>query len=428
MLAVVLIGWSVPGREQRYIFDWDQADDYQKVETMVKSRIPVLIGPRVTGEKGFFLGPWHYYFLLPFYLATDGSLEMGFWAAVAVQLITMGVVYWRVGKRWGETVGVAGGLVTATPVFLTAWGFMYVPLLAVWFFFEMLETLEKPEKLPWLYFWFGLGCTTYAVFYALVIPLLAVTAVVWRRGKLTKKMMIRSALGWGCFYLPTLIFDLRHDFLNLKNALNFGGGERGSGANSWYLWKILWQTLGTTLVPIKNRIAAGIMAVAILGLTAWGIREKEKPAEKIIWLWLAAPVIMLAGYRGNISEYYLATTMVMIPLVILGFLAKKGEKWLWLLVIIIIAARFDDRLGRKAGMTLADKVEIARRLDKIGQSYSVSYELAPGGDGGYEKIMQKTGRKFTADGSGQLYTVAEKDRKVSGEKVFAIKGVVIYKR
>lgn len=141
-LGLLLLAFSLPFKSKTYIFDWDQADDFEAVETIAKGKL-TLIGPRVTSDSGFFLAPWHYYYLLPFYKLTNGSLDMGFWGAFVVQYLLVVASFLLIKKWFGTFAGTMVGIMMATPVNLTAWGFMYVPLLSLLFFLFLSKNFKK---------------------------------------------------------------------------------------------------------------------------------------------------------------------------------------------------------------------------------------------------------------------------------------------
>ena len=101
LLAIILLVFTVPFKNRDYIFDWDQGNDYEATAKIAGGKL-ALIGPRVTSDSGFFLAPWHYYFLLPFYKLTGGSLDMGFWAALTIQYLWALTAFLLVKKWWGS--------------------------------------------------------------------------------------------------------------------------------------------------------------------------------------------------------------------------------------------------------------------------------------------------------------------------------------
>src|SRR3990172_7040293 len=93
IITLLTILFSCVNFQKRYAFDWDQEDDAYKVASIIELKKPLLIGPRVAGADSFFTGPYHYYFLLLFYLATSGDPIAGFYAVVLVNILTTLTVF-----------------------------------------------------------------------------------------------------------------------------------------------------------------------------------------------------------------------------------------------------------------------------------------------------------------------------------------------
>ena len=93
ILITITLFFRLYQLKDRYIFDWDQEDDAYKVTDIIQTLKPRLIGPRVANEAGFFVGPFHYYFLLPFYAITSGNPYAGAYAAIFVAVSTTVILF-----------------------------------------------------------------------------------------------------------------------------------------------------------------------------------------------------------------------------------------------------------------------------------------------------------------------------------------------
>lgn len=78
LLIAVLLGifcifayFRFTNLDKRMIFDWDQQSFSTDVRNLIVEHDISLIGPRVTDDKGFFLGPYFTYLIAPFYLASN---------------------------------------------------------------------------------------------------------------------------------------------------------------------------------------------------------------------------------------------------------------------------------------------------------------------------------------------------------------------
>lgn len=432
LLILVFLGFTLPFKDKLYSFDWDQNNDYLAVEKIAQGKF-TLIGPRVTSDTGFFLGPWHYYFLYPFYKLTNGSLDMGFWAAWLVQLVLVITSFYLAKKWFGIWAGIATGLLMASVGSLSEWGFMYVPIISLLFFVMCLKTLDRPKLLPWLLLFFGFGCTVYTVFYALGIPLLYVIVYLIFKKKTNLINLLFGLLLLTLPYIPIFIFDLRHNFLNLRNMLGFVGGQSGAGTQPGYFIVVFIRALGgywlNTQLPNGYLEIGAIIALLVLIFGAFKLFEKQKV---FVLLWLVSSLIPMAFFKGNVSEYYYAPVVLLIPFFLSGLLVKRGKIGkvvLGIVVVALVGTRMVINIKNNSGLSLKEKIDLVENLDGLNSKYSVSYDLVWGQDGGYRTIFNKMGKNYVDDGSSQLYTITYKDStKTSGTKVFSTDKLAVYKR
>jgi hypothetical protein len=432
LLSLILLSFNIPFKKDNYIFDWDQASDYESVASIARGKI-TLIGPRVTSDTGFFLAPWHYYFLLPFYKLTNESLFMGFWGVLFVQWLSTIASFYLARKWFGTLAGLTVGIFFATSGNLLAWGFMYVPLLSLLFFFACLKTIDNAKLLPLLFLFFGFGCTTYAVFYALGIPLAYVTIYSIFKKKVTWKKLF-SGVGLAVLpYTPIIIFDLRHNFLNVRNVLRFAGNQHGQGIQPGYFIHVFLRAIETSWLnrelPTNLSSIVVLLTLVTLIIGTFILFNKKK---LFVSLWLFSSLIPMAFYRGNVSEYYYAPVIILIPFFISGLLVRKGltgKVILILLTCLLIIFRIKDKNSNSTGITLSDKIDIVEKLEKMGTKYSVSYELSLGQDSGYNTVFKKLGTRYIEDGSAQLYTITYPNNKyISGIESDSTGKLTIYKR
>lgn len=425
--CLVLTLFTVPFLKKDYIFDWDQANDYEATAKIAQGKL-TLIGPRVTNDQGFFLGPWHYYFLLPFYQVTHGNLYMGFLAALFIQylFVIVSVVF---AKKWfGTLASLSVGLIAATSGTLIEWGFMYVPLLSLLFFFFCLKTIQKPSLLPLLFLFFGFGCTIYTVFYALGLPLTYVVIKLFLEKKVPLKTIALSILFLLLPCTPLFLFDLRHNFLNLKNIFSFFGVQHGPGSQFGYFLVVFARAINFYWL---NREISFVAVLASILMLIFGIFLFSKN-RLFVAIWLISSLVPMAFYHGNISEYYYAPVVLLIPFFLSGILVKAklpGKVLLFLLVLLLIGFRIKDKFNNSSGINLSDKIAIVNGLENTGTKYSVSYGLPLGQDSGYNTVFKVLGKNFVADGSSPLYTITYPNNTVSGgQKLFETNKLAVYRR
>ncbi len=432
ILGLVLLFSTLPFKDSHYTFNWDQANDYEAVAKIASGKL-TLIGPRVTSDTGFFLAPWHYYFLLPFYLLTNSSLFMGFWAALFVQYLFILASYFLSKKWFGPLAGLSVGILASTPASVTEWGFMYVPLLSLLFFYTCQKTLQKPHLLPLLSFLLGFGCTTYSVFYALIIPTFYIVIKLYLQKSINLKTIFFSKLCFMLPYLPLLIFDIRHDFLNLKNFVGFAGGQHGSGATPFYFLQVFLRALEVFWFDQKLvnpfSLIITIFTILVLGVGTTILFKKHKV---LVLIWVFSSLLPLSLFKGTVSEYYYAPVTLLIPFFLAGILVKRSflsKLMLIFMVFAIVSLRIKNNLQNTLAISLNDKITLVGKMDIVAPKYSMSYDLPLGEDSGYREVFKKTGKNYVDNGTAQLYTISQKENPTtSGTMVFSLKNLVIIKR
>ena len=226
----------------RYGFSWDQEDDALKTMSMVWNRKPLLIGPRVASENGFFAGPFHYYFLLPFYFLGQGSPYAGVAAMMTIDILTV-MAYFLVGHRlYGEKVGFLAAFVAACKTGLTSWNAMYIPLVAVIGYYLCVEQIKTGRYFYILVAFTGLAANLHLV-PASLIPL-ALLAIIFSTPRPSPLKLLKGLAIFSLFFAPLILFDLRHHFLNLQKLLEFVFSQAVSTAvsNRGYLTSF-WRSL-----------------------------------------------------------------------------------------------------------------------------------------------------------------------------------------
>src|SRR5687768_12308626 len=82
-----------------YQYNYDQERDYFAIKEMIEQKKPILIGPRVVSAAGFFLGPWYYYALVPFYLIFNANPLFGAYMAGIITILTSVLIYFFIRKK-----------------------------------------------------------------------------------------------------------------------------------------------------------------------------------------------------------------------------------------------------------------------------------------------------------------------------------------
>lgn len=405
-----------------YTFEWDQEDDAIKVMGMINSQKPLLIGPRVASENGFFVAPWHYYFLTPFYLVTAGDPIAGGYAAITVWGIFVCLLFILSRKMFGYPVALLSLVIVSFSFSFTSWNAMYAGIFAILIFYLCYGLINKPSTRIFLLlcFFYGLSATTHLVPVSLIIPIIFSVIISGYRPSL-KNTLIGLFLVL-MYTLPLFIFDLRHQFLNFHKIIEFITTSSASEGQSIFL-RTFWRSLslsGTKLFLIERLFWLLIFFLSFFLLK--NIRHRY-----LVIVWFLTPIIGLSLYRGDIPEYYNSLLTSILPL----FLSLAIIKFKPLIVPPLILGCLSSFLIITAhpliNLTVKKNIIKYFATNFNDQPFFLSFEFPIGQSNGYKYLLDFYQLKPTD--SAPLYTLHPSRKNVSGTTVYQIpEGLSITKR
>lgn len=385
----------------RYTFEWDQSNDAMNVMSMVWDKKPVLIGPRVANDNGFFTGPYFYYFLLPFYLAVGGHPAAGAIASVLIGGIVPFLTYFIGEKLYDKRVALLAAIITASSVSIVSWNAMFItPFSLIGYY--LCHQLLKSNK---LFIHASAFAGFVASFHLVTAPIMGYVALTQL---LTKKKATVRQLLWGLivlalFFTPIAIFDLRHQFLNLNKLLIFIGGQSADRTYpTWYFMQTFWRSL----------VLSGYVQEKIIILIAFCYaiyKQKDFQSKIITSLWILLPILALSQYKGNIPEYYYGMANALIPLFLAKLFVDKLTIWIIIPVIgLLVYSQFIIVLNDKPFVRLRDKLNVVSYIvnQKEFPVFNVSYDLPLGENTGYQYIFKYFKHEPFSGPEGHLFSIS----------------------
>lgn len=244
-------------------FGFDHGKDSIAILSMLVTHTPKLIGPW-TSIPGVFFGPGWYYLLAPAYLISRGDPVSAVWVMILLSL-AQSLLVWRV---WGLRAAL---LVTLAPLYIitskSAWN--PHPMTLISFLLLAMTWRVARSKMLSKRMAFILGLTAgqgfhfsaaFAIFY---LPF--VFAIPWLFT--TKHKLLRSitiVVGTGISFLPQLVFELRHSFVQSSALLKyFAQGEPHSFSIA-KITSVLTVTLNEITLGIFPRFDGTASAVSTI--------------------------------------------------------------------------------------------------------------------------------------------------------------------
>lgn len=329
-------------------FEFDEQYNSYLVYNLVKNHNPSLVGQEMS-FGGMFLGPWHYLYLVPFYIATNLHPIGGFIGEGVIGLIAVISYYWIGRKLFNGKVGLVLALIRAVSIpLITVDRFITPPypseLTSLWFIYFLVKLQEGSVKaFYFLSFLFGLMFTVHLSAFPLVIVWLVVM-IVFRPIKLSLSLILKSLVLFLIPILPQIIFEVRHNFVHLLSLLKMlAEGKQSEYYLPYRLAFVSRVTFGNfihQLVPSQDWTTG----LPIFGMVVWTLFIQRyrliKPAVfKIILLsFLIIPFYYIV-YPRRISEYYLISltpvTLILVGLTLYKLYRERLGKVLIVLFLIL---------------------------------------------------------------------------------------------
>ncbi len=397
--------------EQRIGFDWDQEKFSSEIRAIVIDHKPTLIGPRTNNDLGFFLGPYFNYLLSPFYYFTNGDpIAMYYFIILFAPLffILSFFVLNRIFGFWQACLFMFWWSINYSTINYDSmpWWPVLIPLGVILSWQILKKIYLKNKLLDWFYIGVLIGVFSNFHFqFVLVAFFIAVFLILYLfdKKKLYLKNILASKLGFLITFFPLLIFDLRHDFLNLKLFINFFFSKESQITPDRNVWWTVFANFLQPFIYYENILLTQFFYLLILFISIFLIYKSNKFNRLFFkafsFLWITFPIFfMLYGKRP--SEYYFLFLIPFIFIVLIYF-ADYFKKKLFLLffVICIFALTISDlneiykntEYGLYQKNLLVKKIKEIAKNDKIdiyvntdlGRNYGFSYLIQ------HHKIVQE---------------------------------------
>ncbi len=355
LLLLLMIGiWlRIAGTLKGYFaFTYDQGRDFLTLSQLLNKKF-TLIGPP-TGIDGVFHGVWWFYFLLPVFYITGGNPQLvvlGFSILASVSII----LAYLVGRQiQNYQLGlVLAGLTSVSPYFVSIaaqlWHPNVIPMLILLLYLVMGSRLGTGFK------WGILGWVLGAIFeFEFASGGLLVVAVIisaWMlQVRWTVKKIIVSSMGFAFWLLPRLIFEFRHDFIQLKSLFDYLSGYFSPTlleSSGFSITKRIFLRLKTYFGVFKHFVGMDKTWLSWVFLLLIGIffggryHSEDKIPQAIKFSLLTTSVILVLAlfYPDNLWDYYLISLPALF-LVFMGWVIYKFikiKRWVAYGMLVIVS-------------------------------------------------------------------------------------------
>lgn len=392
-------------------FGFDQVQILESVERIRQGDV-TLIGPR-TGPADMFTGPLIYYLAVPF-VTFFGEVKTVVIVPLVIALITGMCLFGLIGKYIGKKEAWLATFIWAFSPFLISidrvfWNPNLTLLSSFLLIIPLLKTNSKQiDRITLLSIGIGSFLSYQAHFSGLLLVAIAFACLFYLKKPLVYSAAIVFSLAVSV--LPTVLFDIRHNFLNLRGLLNlistkseFNGLILISDiAHNIY---VIIETTGKLFLFGSSTIAITLCGLLLIVAGIWCYRKNKE--VRLTLLCLMGIAVSYAFYHGEKPEYYFLIALPFLFYIVLKVLKNVPRMNLFFFLFIFAGYSLFMNirlLSEDTGLSLGNIQKVQQYLHQ--QSVSeVIYDLPMGSEFGMKYFLAKVVHNET----GKIYHVAYPD-------------------
>ncbi len=349
------------------MFQGDQGRDALVVANIFKNLDPVFIGP-VTSIGNMYLGPFYYYFMLPFLFLSYPSPIGPVYAVAGLSVLTV-VLLFKITKQLFDKK-------TAffTAIFFTfsagvvnlarfSWNPNPAPFFSLLMFYFTYQAWKKNTK-----YWLLVSICFSILIQLHYVTLLSLSGagiilliqliekIKKNKNKFLKieknfiKHLFLSILIFVISLAPLMLFDFKHNFLNIKSFtkilvkeesfdLQRKKGRQGFSAITKFVSIDLKDRASQVLFEPSfgvNKINHPLLFVVLIisFLYLMKIKFKIKDSEKVLLAYLIPGILGVSIYQHQVYEHYIAYLFPFVYIFYGLFFAKFKNQWIAILLFI----------------------------------------------------------------------------------------------
>lgn len=381
-------------------FDWDQNRDYSQLLRIVSGEL-VVLGPVAKGVGGFYLGSLYYYLLVPAYLLLSGSLSALPLTSIFFDALTASLIYLLLSRFLSKKVAISSSIFWVFSWFLinasrVSWNVSLIPIwsLLVISISSYLNTNFSNRILYLLAFIGGLSIHIHVS----LIALTPIIILLFFRDKLSLRNLLSSAVSFSLPFLPLILFDLTHNFQNTHLFLFQFKSQATAVVGVIPMLKMAIIKFGKVfggliIAQYRDNLILGILAI-LLAIRA--VLSHNFTLRFAGFLTLASFIQVLLLHDYHFPEYYFAPAYLSLIIIfftylnnLLTLLPRFSRLSLGAVLLILVVINYQAvNNSSPGGYSLGAKEEIVLSLHDLPQPLSLSYQLNPGREGGFDYLVE----------------------------------------
>ncbi len=347
IIFILLLGVQIFTRfsypDTKSDFSWDQIDNAWAAKNIIYDHKLPLVGMQAKGNTGFYIGPYYYYLITPFYIATDLDPYASIIIAGFTSIVMFFLTYLLVKSMLGENIALFATFFEVFSFYIigldrTQWPVNLIAPVSLIIFYSLFKIMNGKSMYIVLLvaaFGFSLHVHFTSVFY---VPLILLCLPFFPRKKQTLKYILMSVPIFIFFLFPIIVATLGKSSSNIASYLSSSylgihlrrllqishdGFIEFEGIASLKFFKEIGQLLFPTflLISFVKLHRTGKVYLVYLSL-----------------IWVILPWLFFATYGGELSNYYFSITrpVVFIALAYLLYMLFEYKKTMGKVGVFVI--------------------------------------------------------------------------------------------
>lgn len=366
-----LIAFLLRSRNLINTFPFTMDEEYQALlaQNMFQTGHLPLIGVNIS-NTGLYLGPLFAYFNYLLYWLGRGNPVINAWAAVIIGTITTivtGVLSYKLAREFklknpSFLAFMAGTFYAVSPLIVAYdkkfWNPSLLPLLGILGFYSLIKIyLGQINWLLLLAVLTGVSLHTHISF--LIFPLLAGLIMIKKKLRPKQKTVIFSLLIFFIFLLPLILFELRHNFIQVVGLTNYLFNLKGAGFSLSLLLPLIKFISRAVFLPTNDLANELSLCPDVIKSFSWFVASglliffgfllvrfrrnllKIKPLLLIFSLLLISFGLVSFLIKGAVSEYYFNSLLPVLAVVLALIINSSRQRLVYLgffLYLLILSA------------------------------------------------------------------------------------------
>jgi len=376
-------------------FTFDGARDLLWVKNQIDFKRPSLVGPWASAQ-GVYFGPlWYWLLTLP-YLIGGGSpvaIAVFNWIIVFLAVFVMGLLLRKISKNLAF-FALFLGIVSPAIHGISQYAFSQhlLPFLTILLIYSYFKILQSSSKKHFLLAVFLISLMFHAEPPISIISLPSLAIIIWLANKKKKmldiKMFLRGLLFFCIPFLPLVVFDLRHEFIQLKSITAFVKGDGveivrvGLGQRIIDVLFYFFDIFRITILQRPKSVTFFVLLLA-LGVNLFLTKGKTKKLWQAGLIYVLSLMFVLIVYQPlELKNFYL-DGVIMIFVIWTGIAAATiwEEKRLRPIIFIFLIFSFFINSSpiyfvKSLSSGFADKYELGSIFVNRGRTVDWIYEDA----------------------------------------------------